>query len=631
MKYNRICFILALVTVLGSCGEKTSTTTALLEEEPIKTLPFIQIDLKDLYPFQKTTNNWQLMGDVYVDRTKDKTLSGTTGTGVLVNLPEEGMNQNLFANFEHGDMELELDVMVPAGSNSGLYFQGRYEIQLLDSWGVKEPQHSDIGGIYQRWDDAREEGKRGFEGHPPQANASKTPGLWQHFKIIFHAPKFDGSGTKIKNAWFEEVRLNGMLIHENVEVLGPTRAAAFDDEKPMGPFMIQGDHGPIALRNIKYKLYEDKEVYFSDMTMKEYESTSVMLPNLDSLIPVREIETDSISSTMALGERPSKILMYTGMLNIPDSGDYIFDFKVNRGGGLLLIDKDTIVNLDGDYNLDSLGFGKIALQKGKLPFALIYNKHRPWTRGFGLYVEGPGLQKHPLHSKGSLDLNQGKPSEEIFVEVLNEPIAQRSFLMHEGRKRTHCISIGHPLGIHYSYDLALGSLLQVWNGDFIDVTQMWHSRGEKQLGVPIGFKVSSHGDQEFTFLGNDKAKWPNSLTPNGDIKQMGYEFDANGIPTFIHKIKGTTITNTFAPSSGERGLVRTISTDGKHDIWHKIGEGEEIKKLPDGTYVINNESFFIDFSGNESLKPVIRDSNGKMELVLKIPAGKQDINYSIIW
>lgn len=97
-----------------------------------------------------------------------------------------------------------------------------------------------------------------------------------------------------------------MLIHENVEVLGPTRAAAFDDEKPMGPFMIQGDHGPIALRNIRYKLYEDKEMYFSDVIMKEYESNSVMLSNLDSLIPIRKIETDSISSTMALGERSSK-------------------------------------------------------------------------------------------------------------------------------------------------------------------------------------------------------------------------------------------------------------------------------------------------------------------------------------
>lgn len=196
MKYNRICFFLALVALLGSCGEKTSTAAALLEEEPVKTLPFTQIDLKDLSPFQETSGNWQIMGDAYVDRTKDKALSGSTGTGVLINLPEEGMNQNLFADFEHGDMELELDVMVPAGSNSGLYFQGRYEIQLLDSWGVKEPQHSDIGGIYQRWDDTREEEKKDLmaillkqmlQKHLAYGNISKL--FFMHQSLTSLAPK----------------------------------------------------------------------------------------------------------------------------------------------------------------------------------------------------------------------------------------------------------------------------------------------------------------------------------------------------------------------------------------------------------------------------------------------------------
>ena len=91
-------------------------------------------------------------------------------------------------------------------------------------------------------------------------NAAKAPGLWQHYKIIFHAPKFDSLGRKEKNAVFKEVWLNGVLLHENQEVTGPTRAAAFKDEKPKGPLMIQGDHGPVALKNIRYKLYEDKKV-----------------------------------------------------------------------------------------------------------------------------------------------------------------------------------------------------------------------------------------------------------------------------------------------------------------------------------------------------------------------------------
>jgi hypothetical protein len=69
--------------------------------------------------------------------------------------------------------------------------------------------------------------------------------------VTFRAPKFDASGTKTANAVFVKVVHNGKVIHENVEVSGPTRASGFGDEKPTGPLMLQGDHGPVAYRNIR--------------------------------------------------------------------------------------------------------------------------------------------------------------------------------------------------------------------------------------------------------------------------------------------------------------------------------------------------------------------------------------------
>ena len=97
-----------------------------------------------------------------VNRDEEWSLSFSPGKGVLVNNFKEQDEEELGEDFDwnrfhlfypYGNMEiwiLELDVMMPAGSNSGLYFQGRYEIQLFDSWGVKDPQHHDIGGIYER-------------------------------------------------------------------------------------------------------------------------------------------------------------------------------------------------------------------------------------------------------------------------------------------------------------------------------------------------------------------------------------------------------------------------------------------------------------------------------------------------
>ena len=614
-----------------SCKEKSVETPARVEkEEPLKFLPFQQIDLMDLSAFKSVSENWKIAGSVHADRSKDRTLSSKTGTGVLVNNPEEGKNENLFTNVEHGDIELEVDVMMPKNSNSGLYFQGRYEVQLFDSWGVEGPQHSDMGGIYQRWDSIRGKGKEGFEGSAPKINAAKAPGLWQHFKIIFHAPKFDGAGEKIKNASFEEVWLNGVLVQENVEVSGPTRAAAFEDEKPLGPLMIQGDHGPVALKNMRYKHYKDKKVSLANVTMTEYEGKEMMLPNFDSLTPIRSVQTDSISANMASGERSQRILKYGGKLNIPDSGDYLFDLKLNAAGGLLIVDNDTLINLNGDYNLDSLGLGKVALQKGSVPFTLIYNKHRAWRKGFALEVEGPGIQKHALHAPGSLDLSGSMPEENMMVEINGETVAQRSFLMHNGKKRTHCVSVGTPQRIHYAYDLERGSLLKVWNGDFLDATQMWHGRGEKQLGEPAGFMVSFHGNPELVFLENVNSIWPESVPDNSDRKQLGYEFDQQRIPVFSYQVGNSRISDKMIPSKTLRMLHRTIALKGDQEIWNKVATGETIEKLPDGTYIINDESYFIDFS-DDGLDPIIRQSNGMDELLVKIPQGEQKIEYSIIW
>ena len=89
-------------------------------------------------------------------------------------------------------------------------------------------------------------------------NASKAPGEWQTFEVIFRAPRFGPDGQKTANGKFVRVVLNGQVIHENVEVTGPTRAAAYRDEKPKGPIMLQGDHGPVAYRNIRIRILKDE-------------------------------------------------------------------------------------------------------------------------------------------------------------------------------------------------------------------------------------------------------------------------------------------------------------------------------------------------------------------------------------
>ena len=160
----------------------------------------------------------------------------------------KGKTGNLITEMEHGDLEAHIEFVVPKASNSGIYFMGRYEIQVLDSWGVKEPKYSDCGGVYASCSDPKPDSK----GTPPSVNASKPPGEWQIFDVLFRAARFDASGKKVENARFIKVVHNGRVIHENVESPRPTCAALRLDEKPKGPLMLQGDHGPVAFRNIKF-------------------------------------------------------------------------------------------------------------------------------------------------------------------------------------------------------------------------------------------------------------------------------------------------------------------------------------------------------------------------------------------
>ena len=166
-------------------------------------------------------------------------------SGVILNGPT-GRTVNLVTDEKFGDVELYLEFMIAKGSNSGVYLHGLYEIQIFDSFGSLEPMKtSDGGAVYHRWID-----NKGVGGVAPSRNASRRPGEWQSYQIWFRAPRFDAAGKKIENARFLRVLHNGLSVHDNVELEGPTRANMPIPEAAVNPIMLQGDHGPVAFKNI---------------------------------------------------------------------------------------------------------------------------------------------------------------------------------------------------------------------------------------------------------------------------------------------------------------------------------------------------------------------------------------------
>ena len=210
----------------------------------------ISFSFESLEDFRKPSG-WSVAKHVEGDTEEKRWTKFEEGTGILTN-GKEGKAGNLVSRKEFGDVEAHIEFMIPKKSNSGIYFQQCYEIQILDSFGKADDKMSvhDCGAVYERWDEKRK--PKGYEGTVPKTNATRPPGEWQEFKITFRAPRFDAEGNKTENARFLKVIHNGKLIIENAEVTGPTRGGNAK-ETPVGPLKIQGDHGPVAYRKIEVK------------------------------------------------------------------------------------------------------------------------------------------------------------------------------------------------------------------------------------------------------------------------------------------------------------------------------------------------------------------------------------------
>jgi hypothetical protein len=150
---------------------------------------------------------------------------------------------SLLTKEEFGDCQLHVEWATPTEvkgdnqgrGNSGVYFQGRYEIQVLDSYQNKTYPNGQAGSFY------------GISA--PLVNASRPPGEWQSFDIIFRAPRPTAEGKVVPGSF--TVLHNGVLVQDHVPITGQaTTAAKFSGATPKGPLMLQ-DHGnPVRYRNI---------------------------------------------------------------------------------------------------------------------------------------------------------------------------------------------------------------------------------------------------------------------------------------------------------------------------------------------------------------------------------------------
>lgn len=584
------------------------------KSEPEKTsdyLPFNRYELKDLSDFETVGSNWITGTSVSSDFQKPWDLNFENGVGTLINnVKDQGIRDqdnaadgsHLFSTLEHGDIEIEFEVLLPKEANSGVYFQSRYELQLRDTAEDEDVTSDDLGGIYAQWKDDNQ--KESVGGSAPVLNAARSAGLWQRFKVLFRAPTFDATGKKISNAKFDHVYLNGYLIQSDVEVSGPTIGAHHTDEVALAPLMIQGDHGPVAIRNIDYKTFSNEIVTLSNLSYKVYEGKFDYIPDFSSLEVIKEGQAPNFDDLRKLaGKNDGYCIIFEGDIEIPRDGQYLFETGIDDGGNTY-IDDELVIHNQGDPGF-GIERGVIELTKGTHKLKQSFYQE-VWGANIKMSIEGPGIEKaeFPLREE-TQSVTTTNPNTDYVIRVQDEPEIIRGFVDHYGQKKTHILSVGTPQGIHYSYDTRNNELINLWKGKFADVTRMWKNRGAEQRLDPVS------------------AELPIKDMSDSNCKPLGYTLGSDGLPTFRYTCDGNNFTDRVAPTLGKKSASRIVTVD-KESYQYEIASGNSIIQLSNGWYSVDNEYFVRTNKADANWKV----SDDKIEATI---TPSSELSYEIFW
>jgi hypothetical protein len=410
--------------------------------------------------------------------------------------------------------------------NSGVYLQGRYEVQVLDSFGLQSGR-GDCGAIY------------GVK--EPSRNACKPAGEWQMYDIIFRAPRWDSDGGKVAHARVTVVQ-NGVKIHDDVEIPKATGSELSPESPQPGPLMLQ-DHGsPVRYRNIWIRPLPPQETRMPATTQSAFQPQrfAELLPgfvgsyfrdvkSLDGLKSAGKPFLVRIDKTLDFGRARGQFhntklnnnfaVRWEGVLRILDEGDYELGLYSDDHSRLYIGD-DLVI--DNTRPRKEEAARKLHLVAGDYPIRLEYHQgggsahfHLSWKPfGAGDWQDIPEAQL--LHTPQHAHVQWDQPAWEAYVwdrKAWLADWAPRYEKMDYGPFLTHTIKVNSDQTVNKGIAVRLGTNDEaagaVFDPELLRFACAWTGGFLKLDGVAFS---ESHGtnpsvDGETCFLSPPEPGW----------------------------------------------------------------------------------------------------------------------------
>lgn len=234
--------------------------------------------------------------------------------------------------------------------------------------------------------------------------------------------------------------------------------------------------------------------------------------------------------------------------------------------------------------------------------------------------------------------NQAKKAEPLLIRPSDRTLVQRGFVPFRGLKRCYACVVGSPTGIHYAYDCETGAVLFLWQGNFVDVAEMWAGRAFNQTAVPAGNRLIEFSGRPLLAQFPDRLlEYPSAWPKHADalFSSLGYELDPDGTPVFLSNLSELHLRDRLVPTTDKRGVTRTMHFSGRLSLWENwilLAEGEHIT-AEGNSYRISPGDWLIEWPADSKHRPVVIDTHGTRQLRLRLlkDTFQIPVTYQLLW